>query len=211
MKETGIIMSGSHPVDILEGRKTMTRRTRGLKEINECPDLWKWFGFDNSGRYSFRFKPGDRIVNIRCPYGQVGDRPWVRETWCPLTHTIGQNKALILYKSDGQREWVKCSEEEWDKAYYINKARPDTWRSSLFMPRWASRITLEITEVRVERLQEITVEDAEAEGTAINYRAPLMEFRRLWDSLNAKRGYGWDKNPWVWVIEFYRIKQGGDL
>jgi len=198
MKETGIIMSGSHPVDILQGRKTMTRRLWGLKEINEFPDLWEWFGFDNSGRYSFRFKPGDRIVNIRCPYGQVGMRLWVRETWAyPLdynTPDLKPNTKEVFYKADSPII-----------------AQGNKWRSPRFMPLWASRILLEITEIRVERLQEITAEDAKAEGTAINYRAPLMEFRRLWDSLNAKRGYGWDKNNWVWVIGFYRIKQGGEL
>ena len=96
------------------------------------------------------------------------------------------------------------------------------WKPSIFMPRWASRITLEIEDVRVERLQEITEEDAKAEGIfAYGYEAGLCgegsiielptyiePFMELWDSLNAKRGYGWAENPWVWVISFRRIEYG---
>jgi hypothetical protein len=78
------------------------------------------------------------------------------------------------------------------------------------MPRWASRITLEITAVRVERVQDITEEDAEAEGALSCYEPDeaehpdgcVCQFRNLWDTINSKRGYGWDVNPWVWVVEF---------
>lgn len=195
MKETGIIMSGSHPVDILEGRKTMTRRTWGLEEINKYPDLWEWFGHDNSGRWSFRFKPGDRILNIKCPYGGPGDRLWVRETWS----TVIPNGLVFKAGSTGM-------------ALSLVK-----WRSSMFMPRWASRILLEITEVRAERVQDISEEDAISEGckadnlTAalnnIEYLSARNRFMLLWDSLNAKRGHGWEKNDWVWVINFAVIEE----
>jgi hypothetical protein len=77
------------------------------------------------------------------------------------------------------------------------------------MPRWASRITLEVTGVRVERVQEIRTSDIDAEGLPIGRGlggSQEMEFRKLWDSINAKRGYGWDANPWVWVVEFKRIR-----
>ncbi len=75
------------------------------------------------------------------------------------------------------------------------------------MPRWASRITLEVVSVRAERLREITTEDALAEGITKNLSlTPRVQFAELWDSINAKRGYGWDSNPWVWVIEFERIE-----
>lgn len=74
------------------------------------------------------------------------------------------------------------------------------------MPRWASRITLGVVDVRVERLQEITTEDALAEGIAKHEQwTPRVQFSELWDSINAKRGYGWDSNPWVWVVEFQRV------
>jgi hypothetical protein len=98
---------------------------------------------------------------------------------------------------------VDCKREEVED--YVTKP-------SIFMPRWASRITLEITEVRVERLQEISEEDARAEGVRpVNEQVELLgEYRigyvKLWDSLNAKRGLGWDKNPWVWAIAFRRVQ-----
>lgn len=129
-------------------------------------------------------------------------RLWVRETWyprCADAKDYGTDE--IIYRADygGTGGCV---------------FRP-SWNPSIFMPRWASRITLEVTGVRAERVQDITEEDAKAEGVilhggwnandteyAINYRGG---FSRLWDSINAKRGYGWDKNPWVWVIEFKRL------
>ncbi|RPJ29807.1 MAG: hypothetical protein EHM35_13115 [Planctomycetaceae bacterium] len=99
------------------------------------------------------------------------------------------------------------------------------WRPSIHMPRWASRTTLEVTEVRVQRVQEITCKDAEAEGAYtldgfgrevaahvaaaenLSVITPVILFRVLWNSINAKRGYGWDKNPWVWAVTFRRIPQ----
>ena len=81
------------------------------------------------------------------------------------------------------------------------------WTPSIFMPRFASRLTLEIVNVRVERLQEISVVDCGAEGMEFANEVPIKErYKRLWNDINAKRGFGWDKNPWVWVIEFERIK-----
>lgn len=175
MKETGIIMSGNHPVDILEGRKTMTRRTRGLKEINRNPDAWEHFGFDQAGRYSFRWIGGDRILNIRCPYGQFGDLLWVRETWW-------EDSGDIYYKSD-------CPTMPTNM--YFEKGK---WKSSMFMSRIFSRITREITEVRVERLHDITPEDAMREGgyTVESYIQTFLTLNHI------KK----DRNPWNWVIGF---------
>ena len=92
------------------------------------------------------------------------------------------------------------------------------WKPSIHMPRWASRLTLEVKEVRVERLQEISQEDAQREGlrgplidpeldSIVNQIgvAPKESFSDLWDSINAKRGHGWETNPWVWVVEFERV------
>ena len=197
-KETGIIMTGDHPVKILNGEKTMTRRTRGLNEINKHPDLWEWFGYDNSGRYSFRSPRLNwyEIMNIRCPYGGIGDRLWVKETF--KVHQ--RSPDVVWYRADFQ-PFGKLSQEQ---------AKSQWWRPARFMPRWASRITLEITSIRVERLQMITEEDAIAEGCPTFSRliSPVIWFSELWDSINAKRGYSWEKNPWVWVIEFKLIERG---
>lgn len=123
-----------------------------------------------------------------CPYGGVGDRLWVRETW---THHFGR----LLYRAD-------CDPKSYE---YGAKG----WKPSIHMPRRLSRLTLEIMGVRVERVQDITEEDAIAEGmqapgipAAITNRTA---FARLWDTINAKRGYSWAVNPWVWVIEFRRL------
>jgi len=206
MKETGIIMNGDHPKKILGGTKTMTRRTWGLEKINDMPYLWGEPQYDEEvGMWLFWQQYTGDCIHIKCPYGHIGDLLLVRETWMPLTHIIGKDKALILYKADGQDKWVQCSEEEWDKAYYQSKVSPDVWRTSIHMPRWASRITLEITGLRPERLHDISEEDARAEGIEIQvgdyYRTCKGKFHQLWDFINGKK-YPWAGNWWVWVIEF---------
>jgi hypothetical protein len=127
-------------------------------------------------------------INYHCPYGQPGDHLWVRETF-----QIDDNYPdMVFYKAD-------------DLAGHISTK----WNSPIYMPRCDSRITLEITNRRVERVQDITEEDAMAEG--VGRIAGLGEYRQcfknLWDSINKKRDYGWDTNPYVWVIEFKRISQ----
>lgn len=201
MKETGIIMSGSHPVDILEGRKTMTRRVVNPQPITDEKTIWWHWKKVEFNRIDFK-----TLMPLYCPYGQVGDRLWVKETWYGIWNEQ-QQKWECLYKADGH--------------ILHNDAH---WKASIYMPRKTSRITLEITEIRVERLQEITEKDALAEGCysdAVVVDTPIGKdytglfamdrFIFLWDSLNSKRGYGWRINPWVWVIEFSRIKQGGEL
>ena len=123
-------------------------------------------------------------VDFPCPYGADGDRLWVREKFCMA--------------ADGHVHYAAT-----DQAL-------GPWKPSIHMPRWASRITLEITGVSVEQLQDISEGDAEAEGTT-PYTAPAEmpaykpAFADLWDSINAKRGYGWDANCWVWVLTFNLI------
>ena len=131
----------------------------------------------------FRKDFGERV----CPY-EIGDHLWVRETWWPSQVDLRG----VYYKADG----VQCKK----------------WRPSIFMPRWVSRITLEVTGLKVERIQEITEEDAKAEGVPIihteiediSWYRP--SFATLWDSLNAKRVYSWESNPWVQVITFKCIE-----
>lgn len=119
---------------------------------------------------------------LACPYGVPGDRLWVRETW-------QDGNGGIYYATDG------------------NTAAP--WKPSIYMPRWASRITLEVVSVRVERLNEIGEEDAIAEGSqCAGVPASLTNrgaFAKLWDSINAKT-HPWASNPWVWVVEFKRLE-----
>jgi hypothetical protein len=148
-----------------------------------------------------------------CPYGnparepgyEDNDRLWVRET-CIISPKRFDGAQSVSYNAtdqggDGRIVQYIASTPDTDAARdYGLKATP-----SIHMPRWASRITLEITEVRVERLQDISHEDAWAEGINAPGSFAVEEYRRLWDSLNEKRGYGWDANPWVWVVAFRRL------
>jgi hypothetical protein len=189
---------------------------------------------------------------VKCPFGKMGDLLWVRETWRIVGWHEGE-PYLLGYKADGAQleepgdssdyddykyaQYSIDSSEDCDKAkipideYGIYQFQdddkfPTRWRPSIFMPRWASRITLEITGVRVERLQDITYEDAVAEGTPgvglvganilmlvtgtnnlddAEKKARLDSFAELWDGINVKNGYPWFSNPWVWVIQFKKI------
>jgi hypothetical protein len=198
MKERPILFSGEMVRAILDDRKTMTRRVvkPQPEQDTDCP---------------YHIGTGiERKARI-CPYGKPGDRLWVRETFCDRNNNGEQIKPL--YRSDGQEY------QDGDGRLFEPK-----WKPSIFMPRMYSRITLEITNVRVERLQKINNADALAEGTPGAWvenseylggyeenenKAHVFFFRQLWDSINAKRGYSWESNPWVWVVEFERIKEQG--
>lgn len=232
--EKPIIFSSEMVKAILTGRKTQTRRVIPDQEHilrmddsqnygpltvknSETPGIFRWNCREGTG--------GGAGIH-KCNYGFTGDKLWVRETfqlWQPWG-SVGD-------------EWVGDEVMEFDGR--IPKAAPDVyspwrlaykaddpdlckwWRPSIFMPRWASRIMLEIVSVRVERVREITREDAMAEGVsncwewneARNKKHPehfgrgllnpyVANISVLWDEINGKRGYGWDVNPWVWVIEF---------
>jgi len=227
MKERPIIFSAPMVRAILEGRKTMTRRVikpqpdeDGLS-LNTERQLW----LDTSGDL------------YKCPYGVSGDRLWVRETFA-IYQTVNYirrpdgrafpevSDGLAGYRADGFdkirdfREHIRLTEDLSMEAIEI---KDNSWRPSIYMPRWASRITLEITDVGVERVQDITEEDAKDEGAPcikgnyfdvvskdfIDVTEPTCRFgfHVLWDSINAKRGFGWDKNPWVWVVEFKEVEK----
>lgn len=127
-------------------------------------------------------KPG---ADIRCPYGCAGDRLWVRETWC-RTEDGG-----IAFRAD---TWT------------VHPGVDETWKPSIFMPRWACRLRLEITRVRMEKLQDISEADAIAEGLEpVGVVSARDQYHILWDDLNAKRGFGWAMDPRVWVIEFRKV------
>ena len=178
-------MSTENVKAILEDRKTQTRRViKPQPTINETGDKWVFNHKDGVHWWWIDEKPVIAFMRQFCPYGQVGDRLWVRETFC-CHSTQG-----IVYKADFPDS-------------------PLLWKPSIHLFRADSRIDLEITDIRVERLQEITEEDAEAEGISMilgNMDRPSRRwhFKHLWNSLNAK--YPWESNPWVWVISFKRVR-----
>lgn len=204
--EHPILFSGPMMRAVLEGRKTQTRRVvKGTALGWLAPNM-----FDPS----FVASPENNL----CPYGQPGDLLWVRETWGAWPSLSGGIELESLrFRADGE---------------YQNEYNAWQWRPSIHMPRSVCRLTLRITEERVQRVQEITEEEAKAEGVekgaeplhlseqgaiaegengirvaqlianppvVVSYR---IGFRKTWDSINAKRGYSWDSNPWVWAISF---------
>src|SRR5574343_657565 len=214
MNERPILFSGPMVRAILDGRKTMTRRVIKTDGYGAEAVIKN----DNAPLHVRIVDDLGASVPFSCPYGQPGDRLWVRETWAALEkshmNVVGLKR---LYKADavpddsGERVgWWVDTDRKGNEEFVPGKI---LWKPSIFMPRWASRLTLEITAIRVERLQDISEEDAKAEGaerlgnygdewTAIPEGTFRIGYRALWDSLNAKRGYGWDMNPWVWVITF---------
>jgi hypothetical protein len=186
MKERPILFSGEMVRAILDGRKTMTRRV--------AKDFPVWANTEN---YNAELLKG-------CPYGVSRDRLWVRETWAFNMFDIQLVDAFeIKYLADSHIKRFPCGGRlTFDK--YCDPKKLYRNRPSIFMPRWASRITIEIIDIRVEKLQDISEEDAKAEGVTPPYptASHKVEFQNLWNTINAKRGYSWDTNPWVWVIEF---------
>ncbi|EAA2080533.1 hypothetical protein A4K62_16380 [Salmonella enterica subsp. enterica serovar Stanley] len=202
MKERGMIFNAEMVNAILSGRKTQTRRPIKWKqtrftEIAERDDgsLWPWAEDCERG--------GD--IWFTCPFGEVGDRIWVRETF--RVHSRATDVATLVYRASVRNSWTEQTHRV-PVAVCNKPATPEKWTPSIHMPRWSSRITLEITDVRVERLNSITESDAEAEGvTDTGFGDLLVDgFRYLWKSIY---GYdSWQANPWVWVIEFKRVEGG---
>lgn len=192
-RERPILFSGAMVRAILDGAKTQTRRVV-TRRVN---DEGQWVVTRPGGWADGRPHTSEEIVGQgwRCPYGQPGDRLWVRETWWPRcgdAHLYGIRE--VVYRCDYGGTGGCLT--------------PRSWRPSIHMPRWASRLTLELTAVRVQRVQEISKEDATAEGFERTPCLPIDPrdwFRGRWDALNAKRGYPWDANPWVWALTFRRV------
>jgi hypothetical protein len=195
MKERPILFSGDMVQAILDGRKTQTRRViKPQPEIITTHDYSiKLLQIKGKGPW-FEGDP-----NRTCPYGVVGDRLWVREMWC-TEHRLDDIKPSKIGEAATVPIWYRATDD-------LNSVSliPGKWRPSIFMPRWASRILLEITDVRVERLQKISEADAVAEGAGYWGCDTVEVFRDLWDSINAKRGYSWSSNPWCWCISFKKI------
>lgn len=202
MKERPILFSAPMVRAILEGRKTVTRRI--IKPTQPRADgLW----------------PAGRDPLPDCPYGQPSDRLWVRETWMPDAPRDGTWDDVAFFGCKGSPLSMIPAQYRTPE-HVIHRASWDGhdmvgWKPSIHMPRWASRITLEVTGVRIERLQDISEADARAEGIEQSERtggwlpgncaAPEWAFRELWESINGAGS--WNANPWVWVVEFRRIEQ----
>ena len=200
MADRPIIMSGPMVRATLAGRKTQTRRVLKPQPHPE----WRV-------RQS-PMEDAPSLPDYRLPYAP-GDRLWVRETWAqwPLDNINAEPKRARIYRATDSEPSIagvsKSLQDWWDHKF--------PWRNPLFMPRWASRLTLTVTDVRVQRVQDISEYDAEAEGA----EPMLMDddgsfflfpdggrhrtgFSGLWDHLNAKRGFGWIANPWVVALTF---------
>ncbi len=194
MNEKPILFSAAMVLAILEGRKTQTRRVI-MPQIEWDEAIYQRRKSGTIDQFTF-----SEFIQ-RCFYGEVGDRLWVRETWkCEELEPYGEDG--VRFRADGVFRGIENSREASQKWADANR-EGGKWRPSIFMPRWASRITLEVVNVRVERVQEISEEDAMAEG--VTSPGAKLHFRKLWDEINDKRGFGWDANPWVWVVEFTPI------
>ncbi|EMW1325037.1 hypothetical protein AAH277_004289 [Escherichia coli] len=198
MTERGMIFNGEMVRAILEGRKTQTRRVMKDQPVLNG-NFYEVFGAAwSKGMTSIPAVPGHSL-STRCPYGVVGDRIWVRETWAEAGAGAPD---LLLYRAN-YPEHVPPHYEN------VPPAEGIRWTPSIHMPRWASRILLEITDVRVERLQAITLGDICKEfGCGLYDFRPATYGFQAWEEL-WKSIYGddsWQANPWVWVIEFKRIE-----
>lgn len=206
MKEHPILFSAPMVKAILDGRKTVTRRVVKPQPPANAHQVETWHHPDTKPRFFAWTTAGeisDQWEPLPCPYGQPGDRLWVRETFCPI------------YPQDPHYNGGRPIEYDYQATYKHGDRLGDLigakkkWKPSIHMPRWASRITLEVTGVRVERLLDISEADARAEGISCNGcpgRHATADFRALWESINGPSS--WDANPWVWVVEFKRVKGG---
>lgn len=206
-----ILFRGEMVRAIIEGRKTQTRRAikwpwesayqpdeNELDNLGDCESLWA------------------RGKKVPCPYGQEGDGLWVRETARMRSVGPEPGETSIVFRADEGLmdgrilDHVVLRDEK-------NPYHGSSWTPGIHMPRWASWVSLEVKGVRVERVQEISGRDAEAEGVSLSptilypsvNRGHKMKaaYRELWDSINSGTTFSWDSNPWVWVVEFKTIRR----
>ncbi|HBR4426559.1 hypothetical protein [Klebsiella pneumoniae] len=243
MTERGMIFNAEMVRAILDGRKTQTRRiVKGTDGAMKFCKEWDINGKEVFVVLGEKDHTGMNPVlgAISCPFGAVGDRIWVRETWATLGNEDGccidwegnlckgdERSAARIYRASCEQRpgdyglWSIPDDAYW-KPHTKEHKFEGAWRPSIHMPRWASRILLEITDVRVERLNAISEEDARAEGIidggCLNCGEPepcgcanpepdaTDAFAYLWQSIYGQDN--WNANPWVWVIEFKRVEGG---
>ena len=207
MKERPILFSSDMVRELLSGRKTQTRRV-----VKPQPQSAQMI----SDRMASLCYPA--MLHRACPYGAPGDRLWVRET-----HHVNHTGEVVHYRADYPVDGDPFNADECGEDHALEGEK---WRPSIHMPRWASRLTLEVVAVRVERLQDIRPEDAVAEGIPTSKGVGLIDgetcymmttnsgymrgprgaveaYKNLWESINGQ--CSWERNPWVWVIEFKLI------
>lgn len=244
MKERGMIFNGEMVRAILDGRKTQTRRI--VKGTDGAVKFCKEWDINGEEIFVVLGEKDHTGMNpvlgaISCPFGAIGDRIWVRETWGVVSHELDEDGRIQPWTPD--RPATVIHEMPFGNGYYSGHAiyaadgdftwgdddgyedGRSCWKPSIHMPRAASRILLEITDVRVERLNAISEEDAEAEGIDMEALYDSQDcydcianhnmtgrptvtgaFKYLWESIYGEEG--WKSNPWVWVIEFKRIEGG---
>ena len=187
MKEYPILFNGEMVRAYFAGLKTQTRRVV-KPQPNESWSIPPVEVIDG------RWVSHGCVSDLKCPYGQPGDRLWGREAW-----RLGASGKTVFYRAGGEPKSID---------FYPDYTRYTSgrWHPSIHMPRVACRITPEIVSVRVERVQDITGADLFREGIKKG-AGGFGAFETLWNSINAKRGYGWDVNPWVWVVEFERYEK----
>ena len=227
MNELPLLFSAPMVIAANADIKTMTRRTRGLDRINAAPADWIFIGvyhWKQNKRVTacFQHRATGEMIDIKSPYGNLGTQLWVRETWKPIAFGTNQLKGDVIkvwYEATKSTNWMPATEKQYDAVH----PDADRLRPSIHMPRWASRTTLEIVSIRIERLQDITDDDAVREGVSkarylnpphcdgwkdylgdVVLQSPRHSFETLWVSINGRESF--DLNPFVWVIEFKRVK-----
>lgn len=238
-KARGILFSAPMVRALLDGRKSVTRRIvkrrhpitfLGGKGEENDPACWGYF-FDGPSQHGYTVlarglneREDHGRISIPCPYGSPGDRLWVRETWAPQPgreesidlpeYEGGKNPDAVCYRADER----KAGEDpRWPSGLNHCVRR---WRPAIHMPRWASRITLEVVRVDVQRLHDITEADAQREGVTPFRHDPEGDcwtdgkhrtaFEFLWNEINGWEPNSWAENPWVWRVEFRRVPSNGE-
>lgn len=202
-RERPILFSGPMVRAVLDGRKSQTRRVMKPQPVlygnkssfpghfAECEGRWSHVTPNPNGTWNENSKP------VKCPYGQPGDPLYVKQPWLAITQD--GNRAVDDWRKASRFIGRYTDGPDVREVYWP----PTRWRNARFMPKVAARIWLRVTNVRVERVQDISEADTKSEGVVYPENAwSIANFVELWDSINKKLGFEWKSNPWVWVVEF---------